>query len=189
MGWNDVATNNENKNENKIQYTKFETGNTVIRILDNEPESFWQHFLMKQNSAITCPGKDCPICNVIKAQKIAGEKPQYNSTKRHAMRIWNYNTNKMEILIQGNRFFSDLLNLHNNVGDLKSYDIKVIRSGSGTDTKYMLLPNQPSEFSITEGIEDVNLKELFAPPAREEILQLMEGKTWAEINEGKESVA
>ena len=95
----------------------------------------------------------------------------------------------MEVMIQGKTFFSQLLDLHKEVGNITTYDIKVIRKGSGTDTTYTLLPAAPTDFD-TEGkeIEEVDMQELFKAPTKEEMLQLMEGKTWAEIN-GTEEVA
>ena len=182
MGWNEVERTNESKQEGKVPYTKFEAGATTIRILDNEPYSFWQHWLPTQNTSVVCMGKGCPMCSVIaeeKANKVVNKK--YSSTQRHAIRIWNYKTNQMEIMIQGKNFFSQLLTLHREVGDITTYDIKVIRSGEGKETAYTILPSAPSEFEIKEGIEEVNMEELFKAPEKDVILQLMEGKSYAEI--------
>jgi len=181
MSWEDV-TREPGASGEKIPYTKFERGNTLIRILDEEPFSFWQHWLSKQRTSVTCIGKDCPICGVIAQQKANNEKPQYTSSHRHAIRIWNYTTQRMEILIQGRTFFSDLLTLHKEVGDLKTYDIKVVRKGEGTDTTYNLLPTAPSDFQFADQCAEVNMEDIFKAPTKEEMLQLMEGKTWAEIN-------
>jgi len=188
MGWNDV-TREKSEDKDKLQYTKFEQGNTLIRILDDEPFSFWQHWLTKQNTSVSCMGKDCPICGVIAQQKAANETPQYNSTQRHAIRIWNYTTQRMEILIQGRSFFTNLLELHKEVGELKTYDIKVIRKGQGKDTKYVLLPAAPAEFQYADQCEEVDMKEQFKAPTKEEMLMLMEGKTWTEINEATKPAA
>jgi hypothetical protein len=180
MGWEEVAGQKSEKE--KIPYTKFENGSTMIRVLDNEPYSFWSHWLNKQQTSVTCLTKDCPICSIIAQMKANKETPIYTSTMRHAIRIWNYTTNQMEIMIQGKVFFSQLLTLHKEVGDITSYDIKVVRKGSGTDTTYTLLPSAPTDFKITDGITNVDMANLFSPPTREEMLMLIEGKTWAEIN-------
>ena len=181
MGWNDVERST-GENREKIPYTKFEKGATNIRILDDEPFSFWSHWLQKQQTSITCPGKGCPICNVIAQAKANKQEQKYNSTQRHAIRIWNYKTNQMEVMIQGRTFFSNLLMLHREIGDITTYDIKVVKNGEGKETTYSLLPSQPSDFTITEGIEEVNYEEMLKAPTTEEIIQLMEGKTWSEIN-------
>ena len=182
MGWNDVTKNGSSTE--KTPYTKFENGSTIIRILDNEPFSFWSHWLPQQKTSITCPGKDCPICNVIRAQKANKETPQYSSSQRHCVRVWNYKEERLEIMIQGRTFFSQLLDLHKEVGDITTYDIKVIRKGEGTNTTYTLLPQAVKEFEVPdkEAFENINLEHIMRPPTHEEILQLMEGKTWAEIN-------
>jgi len=183
MGWNDI---NENASKEKTPYTKFTVGNNMFRILGDEPYSYWSHWLQKQQTSVACAGRDCPICNLIKAAKEAGETPAYNSTKRHAILVWNYTTNQAEIMIQGKTFFNQLLDLHQEVGDIRSYDIKVIRKGKGTDTTYTILPQPAKEFDREgKNIPEVNFAELFAPPTHEEMLQLIEGKTRAEIN-GKE---
>lgn len=179
MGWNEV----EGNASEKIHFTKFNEGTTMIRILDNEPYSFWSHWLQKQQTSVTCMGKDCPICNIIASARANKVDSPYNNSHRHAMRIWNYSTNKMEVMIQGKGFMSDMLALHREIGDLRTYDIKIVRNGTGTDTKYTVLPTAPSEFQITEGIEEVDMQEMFKSPTREEMLLLIEGKTWKEINE------
>lgn len=179
MSWDDVnRTSGSNKTNN---YTKFTEGNTLIRVIDNEPYSFWNHWMTKHNHGVTCLGKDCPICSVIAKQKANKETPIYSSTQRHAIRIWNYTTNQMEIMVQGKTFFQQLLTLHKEVGDITTYDIKVIRKGSDTNTTYTLLPSIEEPFKHTDAIEDVNFSEAFTAPDRDKLLLLMEGKTWEEV--------
>lgn len=188
MSWDDVTASGGEKKE-KTPYTAFGAGNTVIRVLDEEPFSFWSHWLQKQQTSVTCPGKDCPICGVIAQMKANKETPIYTSSKRHAIRVWNYVTNQMEVMIQGKNFFQQLLTLHKEVGDITGYDIKVVRKGTGTDTTYTLLPSAPKPFEITEGVSDVDLTDLLKAPTKEEIIQLMEGKTWTEINGQEDGAA
>lgn len=185
MGWNDVL-GNENGRE-KIAYSKFERGSTIIRILDNEPYSFWSHWMPQQKTSVTCLGKGCPVCNINAQMKSNGQKPTYGNSHRHAMRIWNYKTNQMEIMIQGKKFFTDLLNLHKEVGEITTYDIKVIRNGEGTETSYMLVPQAVSDFKVTDdmNITDVDLSEMLHAPTYDEMVQLINGKTWEEINEAR----
>ena len=185
MGWNDVTSEKRDAAE-KIPYTSFKEGNTLIRAIDNEPYSFWSHWLPKQQTSVTCLGKDCPICDVIAEQKADKQTPTYGNGKRHALRIWNHDTKQMEVLIQGTKFFSQLQTLHKEVDDITKYEIKVRRSGSGTDTTYMLLPQQPSAFEHADQLTPVDMAELFAPKPKEIMLQLMEGKSWDEIYKDQE---
>ena len=181
MAWSDVE--NTGGKKEKIPYTKFPEGGTRIRILDGEPYSFWQHWFPKQNTAATCLGKDCPVCNVIAQAKANKVTPIYNSSHRHALRIWNYTTNQMEIMIQGRTFMQNLLMWHKEMGDLREYDVKVVRSGSGTNTTYNIMPMTPSPFDTEDKlIEEVDMEEQFKAPTKEEMRQLIEGKTWAEIS-------
>lgn len=179
MAWDDVLGI---KTNDKTPITKFVTGNTLVRILDNEPYSFWSHWLERQQTSVSCLGRDCPICSIITQARVNKEDTQYSSTQRHAVRVWNYTTKEMEVMIQGKNFFNQLLTLHREVGDITSYDIKVVRKGAGTDTTYTLLPSAPKEFEVTEGIKDIDMAVQYKPPTKEEMLQLIEGKTWKEIN-------
>lgn len=181
MSWNDVEGRSEGRE--KVPYAKLNPGTTMIRILDNEPYSFWSHWLAHQNTGVTCLGKDCPICAVIAEQRANKDmEKKYNSSQRHALRVWNYATNQMEVLVQGKTFMQQLLTYHKEVGDITGYDIKVIRSGNGTDTTYTMIPQVPAEFKA-EGKEivDVDFKEYFKPLDREKVIQLMEGKSYGEI--------
>lgn len=178
MSWADIERNG-NDNE-KVPYTKF-NGTTRIRILDDEPYSFWQHWLPQQSTSVSCMGKECPICSVNAQAKANKEKPIYGNSQRHAMRIWNYGENRMEVMIQGKGFFSQLLTLNREIGDLKGYDIKVIRNGSGTDTTYTMLPGAPASFEYMDECKEVDMAELFKAPEKEVVLQLMEGKSWSDI--------
>lgn len=179
MSWDDV--NRTSGSTKKNTYTKFGEGNTVIRIIDNEPYSFWSHWMQKHNNGVSCLGKDCPICSVIAQQKANKEVPTYSSTQRHAVRIWNYTTNQMEVMIQGKTFFQQLLTLHKEVGDITTYDIKVVRKGSDTNTTYTLLPQKESVFAHKDELEDIDFAESLKAPERDKLLLLMEGKTWEEV--------
>jgi len=51
------------------------------------------------------------------------------------------------------------------------------------------LPSAPKEFDTNDKtIVDVDMEKQFTPPTREEMLLLMEGLTWAEINGNEETV-
>lgn len=182
MGWNDVTANNGTGTEKeRIPYTKFPEGNTIIRVIDAEPYSFWQHWINKLKTSAICGSKDCPICAVIKESKANGIQPEYNNSHRHAMRIWNYTTNQMEVLIQGKSFMSDLYTLHKEVGDIREYDIKVVRKGSDKTTTYSLLPMAVSDFEHADKIEEVDFTEMFKPTERNVMLQMMAGTPRNEI--------
>lgn len=187
MGWNDVLS--DAKNNDRTPITSFAVGNTMIRVLDDEPISFWNHWINKTKTSVRCMGKECPICNVIaqmKAQNVPKNEIPYSNNKRHMIRIWNYTTNQMEVLMQGKTFFSNLLDLHKEVGDITTYDIKVVRKGSDLDTTYTLIPGKVEEFMHKDQVANINIDEMFSAPEKEIMLQLMEGKTWADITKKDE---
>jgi hypothetical protein len=182
MGWNDVEQTGGSGSKDKVEYTKFPEGVTVIRVLDNEPYSFWSHWMTKHGKGVTCLGKGCPICAVIAQQKANKEARTYSSTKRHAMRVWNYTTKRMEIMVQGQGFAQQLLNLHKEVGDITTYDIKVTRKGlEVSDTNYMCLPMAPKPFEFGSEVTEVNFEEAFKTLDKDQIIKLMEGATWEEV--------
>lgn len=182
MSWNDVEKEGNGGTQEKIPYCKLEPGTTVIRIVDEEPYSFWSHWFNKQRTSVTCPGKGCPVCAVVAEQrKDKNMEKKYTTSQRHAIRVWNYKEDRMEVLVQGKSFFSQLLDLHREVGDLTTYDLKIIRKGSGTDTNYTIIPAPPKEFEHADKVTEVNMEEMFKAPDTEVIVQLMEGKTWQEI--------
>lgn len=179
MSWADV----EKTKTEKLNFTKFPESSTIIRVLDAEPYSFWQHWLPVQRSSVTCIGRDCPICEAIAKERANKLTPRFNNSQRHAIRVWNYTTNQMEVMIQGRKFMNQLLALHKEVGDLREYDVKIVRQGGGMDTTYMVLPSAPSIFDKKDEVVEVDFTDVFKPPTKDEMLQLMDGISWNEIRE------
>lgn len=180
MSWNDVEKK-AGEEKDKIPYSKLEQGTTMIRVISEEPYSFWSHWLTKQNTSVTCLGKDCPICGIIAQQKANKQEKTYSSTQRHSLLVYNYTTKQYEILIQGKTFFSQLLTLHREIGDIRDYDIKIVRNGEGKNTTYTILPTAPKEFECDEEAPVVDFEEVFKPLDKSIVIQLMEGKSYEEI--------
>ena len=186
MSWKDIEKSNSGEKGDKTSYTKFEEGSTLIRILGEEPFSFWSHYMTNQKTSVTCPGKGCPICKVIEASKKTGEKTnKYNTSRRHAITIWNYETERQEIMISSKTLFGQLLEflIDEELGDLREYDVKIIRRGKGTETTYSVLPGKRYKFEHDDECEEIDIENILKAPTHEQIKLLMEGKTWDEINE------
>lgn len=99
----DLNKESEGGNE-RPGYTKFAEGNTFITILA-VTASRWAHFMLKAGKlTVNCPGKDCPVCNIIKATKKAGGKTDHKSVKKFGMLIFNHNSGVIEILDQRTTF-------------------------------------------------------------------------------------
>lgn len=191
MGWD--AVEGKASEEGKLDYAKFEEKKPiVIRILDEAPTSKWRHWLQQANRSVTCCGKECPICESIKKAKDAGLTPAFSSTMKHTIHILNKSTNKVELLEQGKTFFDQLLAFKNNIGDIRDFDIKIIRSGTKTSTTYTMIPMPVSgltkeEFAMYEA-NKVDIEELIKPYTIEQTRGFMEGKSIEEIFADKDAV-
>ena len=180
MGWNEV-TNDSNTSGARVDFVSFKEGvNTIIRVIDEEPFSRWAHWLPQYKRSLTCPGRGCPVCEVIQAAKANKEKARFNSGKRHAIRVINRNAdNQVQILEQGKTFFGQLYDLHTEVGDIRGYDIKVVRKGSDTDTAYTLIPLAAKELSEDDqkaiAESSIDFAEYFKAPTNEQLVKIIEG--------------
>lgn len=191
MSWDEI---NNNASE-KTNFTTFGEGSTIIRVVQDEPFSRWSHWMPRAKRSITCPGKGCPICNLIKSAKANKETPQYSSSKRHSINVINRNTERLEIMEQGKGFFQSLLDLNKEVGKVSDYDIKVIRKGLDmNNTTYTLIPLpakplSPEDEAMKSGI--IDLKEYMKAPTNEQIIQLINGADPKEVfkqNESEEEI-
>jgi hypothetical protein len=70
---------------------------------------------------------------------------------RYAWLIYNHDEHKAQILKQSGTFFSSLAAIAKDVdyGDPTGYDLKVTRTGTGTETKYQIVPT-PKTIELTE---------------------------------------
>ena len=179
-GWDEVLKEG-NTSATKTEFTKLHNGVTELRFLDDEPFVRWAHWLQIAKRNISCIGAGCPVCESIKASKSAGSKPQYSSNRKFAMHVLNLSTGKVEILEQGKNFFAQLHALHEEIGNIKDYNIKVKTQNAGsTDVIYTLMPCAPKELTEEEQALIGELKpfdEIFKKPTREQVIELMSGKS------------
>ena len=191
MSWDEVE--GKSSDENKVNYIKFAEGKaTVIRVLDEAPVSKWRHWIQSANRSVTCCGKGCPVCASITTAKDAGITPMFSSVMRHTLHVINKNTGELELLEQGKTFFDQLLTLKNNAGDLRDYDIKVIRTGKDKKTTYLCIPMQPTGLSKFEQelyeANKVDITDLVKAYTPEQTKGFMEGKSAEEIFQNNDAV-
>ena len=183
-GWDEVLRDPQ-MNTGKTEFTKLQNGVTELRFLDDEPFVRWAHWIAQAKRNVSCIGADCPVCEAIKASRQAGMKPSYSSNRKFAMHVLNLNTGNVEILEQGKTFFTQLHALHEEIGNIKGYNIKVKTQNAGsTDVTYTLLPCATSELSPEQVEQTKELKpfdEVFKKPTREQVVQLMSGKSPEEV--------
>lgn len=183
MSWNDVGS--QSTGGSKASFITFPQGITNIRILDKAPFTRWSHWVPSAKRSITCPGKGCPICEAINIAKANKIEPKFSRGKKHSINVLNRTTGQVEIMEQGNGFFEEIKEFHNEEGDVRTYDIAVKRAGQGTNTKYRLKTLEPVELTKEEqALVDENLidlKEYFQKPTIEQVTRIMNGEDPKEV--------
>jgi hypothetical protein len=193
MSWNEVEMdiNNEggNQESKKIDFIQFPEGATILRIVDNEPVGKWKHWIPQIKRSIICPGKGCPICNIIKNAKANGETPPYSSQKKYHIHVIDRKDGQLKILENSKTFFGDLLTIRKEMmetyGELTNYDIKVIRSGKGKNTKWTILPSIKTPLTEEELkiIEEnrIDFNEYFKAFTPEQIIRILNGENIEDV--------
>lgn len=173
----------------KAEFTKFPVGLTRIRVLDDEPFTRWTHWIQKHKRSINCPGKGCSICEIRRQQKANKETQTYPMGRRIAINVYNYETERVEIMEQGVGFFEDLRDLMEDLHDegkqLRDAVLKVRRRGQGKDdTSYRIDVDKIETMTEEEKakMEDVvDLKEYFKPHTNEQVLRIVNGEEWDDV--------
>ena len=188
------------KNDDKVEFTKFPEGIVNIRIVGGVPHTRWTHWMPKHMRSVTCPGnRTCPICEIRNIQKANGEQYSYAMGRRIAIQVINRNTGKLEIMEQGVNFFEEVKEIMIMLAEkgkaLHDVDIAVRSRGSGKDgTSYRLdigeeYPLTEEDKALCEGM--MNLAEFFKEHTPEQILAVLDGADWNETmypdNEKKEA--
>jgi len=177
-------------NTSKVEFTKFAPGITQIRIIDEDPNVRWVHWMKQFNRSINCPGRGCPVCEIRKQQKANKESYTYNMAKRFSMNIENLDTGKIELMEQGITFFQDLRDVKDDVMDktdgLINAIIKVKRRGTTKDDTSYRLDLGTIDKLTAEAREELrskatDLNEYFKPNTPEQILRLLQGEAWEDV--------
>ena len=161
----DLALENENSREGKGEtlYVKFQDGNNQMRILDAEPKAVWVHWVSNANNgkglSIVCLGKDCPMCRKLKYDKANNVQTRDRIQRQFVINVFNRTTNRVELLQKGKTIFETLATFHKSMGDITGYDINIVKSGRGLDTKYTVIPVMQSS-PIPNGLELYNLDDV-----------------------------
>lgn len=187
MAWNDVKENNQGK-ETEVKFLSIADKETVVvRVMSEEPISRWSHWIPSAKRSFTCIGKGCPVCEIIKQDKANGATARYGSSKRHSLIVWNYGTQQIEVLEQGNDFFQTLLTFVEDpdLGDIRDYDIKITRRGTKKDTTYTIIPcakkNVGSDAEDAYKTCGIDLEKYYAPATNEQMIAILNGKSPEEV--------
>lgn len=189
MAWDDVKTSGET--DNKIKYTVFKNGITQGRIVDEEPYSVWTHWIPTANGgkggSADCIGRDvCPACKKIAEDKKNGTKSKITTRRQHRINWINRETGDVEILEQGNSVFSGLLTLLEQMGDLRNYDVKIIKKGETFNTtEYQVIPVfPPTELTEDEkNLTRYTVEQMDNSLTPEQIEMLIQGARYKDLYE------
>lgn len=169
---------NAGGNGEKAEFTKFPVGITRIRVIDPTPHFRWTHWMPQFNKSVNCPGvKTCPIDQIRQRQKQNGETQTYSTRRAFTMNIWNYETNRVEIMENGVTFMEDLKMIMQDAKEdgkeLSDLVLKIRRTGTkADDTKYRIdIVGDAKEELPTEGV--IDLTEYFKPNTPEQIAKLV----------------
>src|SRR5690606_36301364 len=146
-------------------YMKFEKGENKLRILSHCITGY--EYWTQDNKPVRV--HNMPLERP-ENMKIRNEKEHWMNSIKHfwAFVVWNYKTESIQILeITQASIQNAILGLYNESewGHPNRYDITVVRSGEGMETKYQVIPKPPKEVTkdIMKAYEEkpVNLNALY----------------------------
>lgn len=156
------------------QFTKLADGSTKLRILS---DVIFGYEGWKDKKPFRIEG---PVCTITEDQVDKDMNGNPNINYFWAFEVWNYNENKIQTWeITQKTIMGALQDLENNEswGDLKEYDIEVIRKKEGDMVKYnvVAIPPKPLSEEIKKAYEesDIDYRKLFEGeyPQKEEVIQ------------------
>lgn len=184
MSWDELDKKPGEGSGEKVEFTSLPEGITRLRALNGAPKVRWTHWMNQFQRSVNCPGKGCPICNIIKNQKANKETPTYNAQRKFAINVYNFETKKQEIMDQGVTLFNDLRDVKDDDagGDITSINIKIKRRGkTKDDTSYRVDKYADDDVVLPEGLAPIDLDEYFTPTPVEKLIALLDGGTWDDV--------
>lgn len=194
MSW-EIVEKKEKKQE-EFNYVKFNEGTNKLRMI-GEPREVWTHWVQSANGgkglSIVCLGKGkCPMCDKLAYDKANNVKTKDRIQRQFVINVFNRTTNRVELLQKGKNIFESLAVMNREMGDITTYDVNIVKTGQGLETKYQVLPVLNSKDAIPEGLELYNLTDVTKQLSEEVVTLLMNGMTLEEVsktlNENSEDV-
>lgn len=186
MGWNDVVQGSSGGSDKKVNFLTLKKGNYLLRALDSEPTSRWTHWIPPngnhKGATVSCLGKDCPVCALVKEMKAKGTKTAYNTSNKHAMNFINRKTGEVVVIDKGFTFWDALGNIMSVAGDLTDYDFTLVVGGTDDKPSYTPIPSPKIPLSEADkALEKYDLSDITKPHPIDKILGLMQGKSWEDM--------
>lgn len=179
LAWDDIETPSQVPS---VAFLKLEVGDKGNRIrivsLPSKISVHWEEIAGGGKRKFNCPGAKCPLCNAgrpiqTRFQMLVLDK----GTKEYDVRNKAYlDVPHVKVLETGSGIIQKLKALANDEenGDPTKYDIKIIKSGSGKQTKYDILPT-PNKTELTAEEQNAvnnspSIKEINPPSTVDQIM-------------------
>lgn len=178
QGWDVVDEATEPKKD--IEWLKFPEGVTTIRVLE-PPIRKVRHWIQSQMNNFDCIGADCPVCAINREEYQNTGKNKYSKADRFFMQVIVRDESRgdyLAIMDASKTLATDIRMLQAEVGDVSTFDIKVVRKGTKKDTTWNVIPQQISEMSEHDEElkkEMIDVKTLWEAPTREQWLMILDG--------------
>lgn len=149
MSWSEITNGSGSgaSSGEKVNYLKTPVGITKIRIVDAEPKSRWTHWIQAANGgtgmSVGCPGKGCPVCAIISADRKIKATPRYSSAKSHALNVIDRKDGSIALMDKGNSIFGQIVDIMGQMPDVMSYDLTITRRGEKKEATYTVIPCFP----------------------------------------------
>lgn len=188
MSWENLQLESESKD--KLEFMKFPEGRSVLRIVSS-PFARTGHWIPQAKVSVECIGNGCPICEIRRQAKDAGEDAQYN--KRNTWMFWAIDRadGVFKIVDQGKTFMSGIQSMREDLieddknADVTAFDIQIRRKGTDAqNTSYTFTAKEVEPLTDAEKTTIASLKPLKDIPLRLEanqIVELLAGKELKEI--------
>jgi len=148
-------------------YMKFAEGENRVRILASEGDDPPTAIVGMEVWTTDAEGNRKPVrCQP--GQKLSGDFDE-EPKEFWAMLVWDYQAEQVRILeITQKGIQGEILSLKNDPewGDLREYDLSIIKTGKGLETRYNVVPKPkkalPKEIQQTVADAEINLMALFS---------------------------
>lgn len=168
----------------EVEFIKLEEGITQVRIIGG-PVRRWSHWINSLNRSYTCGGKDCPVCEINKAEREISGKNKHGNQKRYIVKAIDREDGVLKVLEGSQALFDNLLMMQSEVGNLDTYDVKINRKGKKMDTTWGVIPQQVTPLTEEElaMIEEspIDMDYFLEAPTKEQWLDLLDGKDPSEV--------
>lgn len=180
------TTKTQKKTIDFVDFKKAET--TILRILSDTPYARWSHWVPSQNTGVECIGKDCPICEINRESKKAGQEKPYGQSRKYGVYVYNKNNGKIEVWDFGQTMYEDILSImsdRRDDGKDMEFDIR-IRNQNGKKKISAVEGDAPPKEVLDDFKDYPPVSERFIHLNKDQMVEFISGKTLKEIFNTKE---